>query len=71
MTGAIYPQHTEGDTVMRWAKAQRSALARHAAVCTTLLSMLGQPNFEITRLIAGFFYSVEQKCGLEPEMRLF
>ena len=49
--GAIYLQHTEGDSVMRWRKLLLSALAGSIAVCPALLSMLGQPNFEITRLI--------------------
>ena len=62
MAGTIYPQHSEGNTVVRCTKAQLSALARHAAVCPALLSMLGQPNFEITRFlgnlenISGYFF---------------
>ena len=46
MASAIYSQHTEGDGVMRWIKVLLSALA--IAICLALLSMLDQPNFEIT-----------------------
>ena len=46
MAGTLYPQHSEGDTVVRWTKARMSALAWHTAVCPALLSMLGQLNFK-------------------------
>ena len=51
MAGTIDSQHKEGDIVVRWRKAQPSALAKPVAVCAALLSMLGKPNFKITRPI--------------------
>ena len=53
MASTIYPQHTEGGIVESRRKAQLSALAVPVAVSPALLSMLGQPNFEITRLIVS------------------
>ena len=65
MAGAIYSQHKEGDSVVRWIEAQPSALAGPKVVCAALLSMVGHPDFEIklpirkmVRVLASPIFSV-------------
>ena len=58
ITGESYPQHSEGDTVESRAVCHCTA----GSCLSALLSMLGHPNFEITRHIANQSFAKTSRC---------